>query len=90
MIHWDEEKNNKLLLERNITFEEISEIILNKKYLDILENPSRPEQQIFIIEMKDYIYVVPFIIDEDENIFLKTAYPSRKFQKKYGEKIWKT
>ena len=86
MIYWDNEKNNKLIIERNISFEEICEIILDKKYLDILENPARPEQQIFIIQMQEYIYVVPFIIDEDDNIFLKTAYPSRKFQKKYGGK----
>ena len=87
MIYWDEEKNNKLLLERNISFEEVCEIILDKKYLDILENPARPEQQIFIVKMQEYIYVVPFVIDKDENIFLKTAYPSRKFQKMYGGKI---
>ena len=39
---------------------------------------------IFIVRFKGYIYVVPFKIDEDDNIVLKTAYPSRKFNKKYG------
>ncbi len=87
MIIWDEEKNKKLIVERNISFEEIGEIILDKRYLDILENSARPEQQIFIIEWQTYIYVVPFVIDEDKNIVLKTAYPSRKFQKKYGGTI---
>jgi uncharacterized DUF497 family protein len=83
MIFWDEEKNIKLKLERNISFETVSEIILNKKYIDILENPARPEQNIFVVEINDYIHAVPFIIDKNSNIILKTAYPSRKLNRKY-------
>jgi len=85
MIYWEEDKNNKLLSERNISFDEISEIILQEKYLDILENPNREDQMIFIVRLNDYIYVVPFIIDENENIIIKTAYPRRKYNKLYGE-----
>jgi len=85
MIYWDENKNNKLITERNISFNEISEILLREEYLDILENPNRKDQLIFIICLQDYIYAVPFIIDENENIILKTAYPSRKFNKIYGD-----
>lgn len=83
MIIWDDEKNQKLQLERNISFEQISEIILRKEYLDILENPSRPNQQVFVVKLNDYIHSVPFIIDDQSNIVLKTAYPSRKLNKKY-------
>jgi uncharacterized DUF497 family protein len=86
MIYWDEDKNNNLIAERNISFDEISEIILREEYLDILENPSKENQMIFIVRLNDYIYVVPFVIDENENIILKTAYPSRKFNKIYGDK----
>ena len=83
MIFWDEEKNIKLKVERNISFEVISEIILNKEYLDILENPSNPHQNVFVVEINSYIYAVPFILDKDSNIILKTDYPSRKLDKKY-------
>ncbi len=83
MIIWDDEKNQKLQIERNVSFEEISEIILRKEYLDILENTSRPNQQIFVVKLNNYIYSVPFIIDGQSNIILKTAYPSRKLHKKY-------
>ncbi len=83
MIIWDDEKNQKLQKERRISFEEIAEVILRKEYLDILENTSRPDQQIFVVKLNDYIYSVPFIIDSQSNIILKTAYPSRKLQKKY-------
>ena len=83
MIIWDGKKNQKLQIERNISFEHISEIILRKEYLDVLENPSRPEQQLFVIKLNNYIHSVPFIIDEQSNIVLKTAFPSRKLNKKY-------
>jgi hypothetical protein len=83
MIIWDENKNLKLKLERNISFEQIADIILAEKYIDILEHPGRVNQFIFVIELSEYIYAVPFITDTDDNIILKTAFPSRKLQKKY-------
>jgi len=85
-IIWDDGKNEWLLINRGISFEEIAEIILNKKYLELLENPTRENQQYFILEIRNYTWVVPFIINEKEQIILKTAFPSRKFHKKYGRK----
>ncbi|MBI5215966.1 MAG: BrnT family toxin [Ignavibacteriae bacterium] len=84
-ILWDEEKNRKLKETRGIAFEEISQIILDGNYLAILENPSRPEQMIFVLPYKGYTHVVPFIVDNDENIVLKTVFPSRKFHKMYAK-----
>ena len=83
-ILWDETKNRKLMLDRGISFEVFADIILSKKYLDILENPARPNQMIFVISYSNYTYVVPFIFDKNSNIVLKTAFPSRKFHKLYG------
>jgi uncharacterized DUF497 family protein len=79
MIIWDDEKNQKLQVERGISFDQISEIILRKKYLDILENSSRPNQQIFVVKLNDYIHSVPFVVDDQSNIVLKTAYPVENF-----------
>lgn len=83
MIIWDDDKNQKLQNERNISFDEISEIILRKEYLDILKSASRPDQKIFVVKINNYICSVPFVIDEQSNIVLKTAFPSRKLHKKY-------
>jgi uncharacterized DUF497 family protein len=83
---WDENKNCKLIAERGFSFEEFASLILEKKYVDILKNPSRSNQKIFIIPYKDYTYVVPFVIDEDKNIVLKTVFPSRKYHRIYGRK----
>ncbi len=85
MILWDERKNLKLQLERKISFEEIAQIILRKEYIDILKNSSHRNQMLFVIKFNEYIWAVPFLLDEKDNIILKTAYPSRKLQKKYGE-----
>ena len=85
MIIWDDEKDLKLQIERNISFSRVAEIILKKEYLDLLENPARPNQQMFVVKLNNYVHAVPFIIDDDANIVLKTAYPSRKLNKKYME-----
>ena len=87
-IIWDKNKNEWLIINRRVSFEEIAELILNKGYMDIIENPTRENQQYFIMKLMNYTWVVPFVIDENERIVLKTAFPSRKFHKKYGgEKI---
>ena len=84
-ILWDDSKNKKLKETRGVSLEDVAQIILDKKYLAILENPAHPEQMVFVINYKAYTYVVPFIIDADDNIILKTVFPSRKFHKLYGE-----
>ena len=83
-IIWNETKNHKLMVERGISFEVFADIIINKKYVDIVENLSHPNQMIFICIYNNYTYGVPFILDKDKNIVLKTVYPSRKFHKLYG------
>lgn len=85
-IIWDDEKNLWLKLNRETSFEEIADKILNKQYVEILENPTRETQLYFIIEINDYTWVVSFLINENDEIVLKTAFPSRKYHKIYGRK----
>jgi len=59
-------------------------MILNKKYITILKNPSRPKQKMFILKYRNYIHCVPFLIDRDKDIILKTVYARRKFNRIYG------
>jgi hypothetical protein len=74
-----------LKAERNISFEEVVFHIGRQDVLDIVEHPN-PEkyqgQRIFIVNINDYAYLVPFVENERE-IFLKTIIPSRKATKKY-------
>lgn len=82
---WNDEKNNKLKLQRGVSFELIVSQIEDGKILDILEHPEQtkyPGQRILVIDVDDYAVLVPFIETEEE-IFLKTIIPSRKATKKY-------
>jgi len=78
-IIWDKAKNDKLIAERGISFDTFASLILQEKYSAILKNPSRDGQKIFIIPYRSYTYVVPFVVDENNNLVLKTIFPSRKF-----------
>ena len=86
---WDPEKNEKLKRERGISFEEIA-FFLGEGRLWKIESHYNHEnysnQQIFFIPIGDYIYLVPFV-EDDEIIFLKTAFPSRKATKEYRKEI---
>ena len=85
-ISWNKDKNEKLKNERGISFEDIVVLLCDeKRVLDIILHPNQekyPKQQIYIIEYKDYAYLVPYIETHNE-IFLKTIIPSRKATKYY-------
>jgi uncharacterized DUF497 family protein len=84
-IIWDKAKAARLLQTRQISLDEIADLLLQRRYLAILENPSHPEQMVFVLLYKNYTHVVPFVVDEENNIILRTAFPSRKFHKIYGK-----
>lgn len=82
---WDEAKNQKLKEERDVSFEEVVDAIDNKQLLDITDHPNKKKyvnQKMFVVEIDNYAYLVPFVEDENK-IFLKTIFPSRKATKKY-------
>lgn len=79
---WDEEKNKKLKHERGIGFEEIAIAIDEDKLLVTLEHPRKLNQKIYVVNIRGYAYMIPFV-EDGEKRFLKTIYPSRKMTKKY-------
>jgi uncharacterized DUF497 family protein len=81
---WNLEKNEKLIKERRISFEEVLIAITENHLLDIIKHPGKkyPNQKIFIVQINNYAYLVPFV-EDDEKIFLKTIIPSRKATKDY-------
>ena len=83
---WDNEKNKKLIAERQISFEEIVLYIGKEGYLlDTVTHPNQEKykgQRVFVVRAGDYVYLVPFEEKED-TVFLKTIIPSRKATKKY-------
>jgi uncharacterized DUF497 family protein len=84
-FEWNEEKNQLLRRERNISFEEIVAAVKKGKLLDRYKHPDEDKhchQEIMVVEINNYAHLVPFVEDE-ETYFLKTIYRSRKATKKY-------
>ena len=82
---WNADKNILLQTERDVCFEDVLVSINENRLLDIVQNPNSkkyPDQKIFVININNYAYLVPFI-ETDSIIFLKTIIPSRKATKDY-------
>lgn len=87
-IEWNEDKNQALQKDRGLSFEQIQIAIEQDKLIDIIQHPKvgYENQRILIIDIEGYIVLAPFVEDE-EKIFLKTAFKSRKATKQYiGDK----
>ena len=87
------EKNELLKEQRYISFEDVILALESGKLLDDVEHPNKEKysnQNIFIIliEIKDYVYLVPYV-EDDTSIFLKTIIPSRQMNKKYNKGVSK-
>ena len=92
-IRYSLEKNELLKEQRNISFEDVILALESGNLLDDIEHPNKekyPNQNIFIIliEIKDYVYLVPYV-EDDTSIFLKTIIPSRQINKKYNKGVSK-
>jgi len=85
VFEWDEGKNNKLKRERKVSFEKIARIINSGGLIDILDHPNQkkyPGQKLLIININGYAWVVP-AERRGNRLRLITAYPSRKYTKRY-------
>ncbi|MDX9796661.1 MAG: toxin [Arcobacteraceae bacterium] len=86
-IRWNEEKNQLLILQRGLSFEAVLEKLERGEIIAKKTHPNKekyPNQEIFVLKLDGYICYVPFVENEQE-IFLKSIIPSRKFNKEYGE-----
>lgn len=77
-FNWSPSKNEELKLLRGISFEEI----IQAELIAFAGHPSRMNQDILLFKLADYIWMVPCVVNEGE-VFLKTAFPSRKYTKKW-------
>ncbi len=84
-INWNPTKNQQLIVERGISFEDIVFYIQQGQLLDDIVHPNSekyPGQRIFVINVDEYVHLVPYVENRKE-IFLKTVIPSRKATKQY-------
>ena len=78
MVRWDQEKNERLKSKRGVSFEELMQAEVIGDFL----NDKRDNQRMLFVLYHDYVWVVPYV-ERGGEVFLKTAFPSRKFMRLY-------
>ncbi|MDY6950645.1 MAG: DUF4258 domain-containing protein [Thermodesulfobacteriota bacterium] len=87
-FNWSPEKNERLKRERGVSFEQVVFCIEGGRLLDVLEHPQPgryKNQKLYVVDIDNYAYIVPFV-DEGDERFLKTVFPSRKYTRLYLHK----
>jgi hypothetical protein len=81
-ITWDENKDERLRASRGIGFVELTAASVP----GIVQHPTRKNQKLLLFEVDGYVWAAPCVSRGDE-LFLKTAFPSRKYTKlwRFGE-----
>lgn len=77
-FRWSILKNSKLKAMRGVAFDEL----LKEEYLGALKHLQRKNQRLLLFLYDAYVWVIPCVV-EDEYIFLKTLFPSRKYMRLY-------
>lgn len=73
------------MTERGISFEDVLFALQSGKLIDDLFHPNNnkyPNQRMFVVEIDEYAWLVPYVETENE-IFLKSVIPSRKATRHY-------
>lgn len=83
-IRWDPDKSLKIQddPDRGVSLELIAELIQSNAILDIIVREAYPDQNAFVVSIDSDIWCVPFK-EDDESIFLITAWPDRKLKRMY-------
>ena len=83
---WSTAKNRQLIEQRGMSFERVVSAVEQGGLLDVLQHPNQgryPGQSIYVVDIEEYIYLVPFVMEKDGTRFLKTIIPSRKGTRDY-------
>ena len=83
---WSPEKNRRIKQERGFGFEDIVEAIDGGGLLDELRHPKDryKNQRLYVVNLNGYAIIVPYV-EEEDYVFLKTAFSSRRATKEYLE-----
>lgn len=84
-IDWSPAKNAELKDRYGFGFERVLVALADGKLLDEREHPNKERfghQRQLVVEIDDYAWVVPFVF-QDQQVFLKTLFPSRRATRDY-------
>ena len=80
------DKNQLLIKERGISFEDVITAIEGGAALDVVPHSNRtkyPNQEMYVVNINNYVYLIPFVRKDKNTVFLKTIIPHRKSTKLY-------
>ena len=80
-LRWNIEKERRLQSDNtrnSVTFADCTVAINDGRVVDVLSHPTLSHQRLAVLNIEDYIYIVPFVVEDDGTWFLKTVFPSRK------------
>lgn len=83
---YGEEKNRQIKKSRGVCFDDVELAVSNGGFYKVVDHPNKkkyPGQQMLLVLINNYIHAVPFVVDENGEFFLKTVFPSRKYNKLY-------
>ena len=75
-IRWSIEKERQLSEEKTrngVTFADCVVAVEEGRILDLLPHPTRDNQTLLILNIEDYAYVVPYVIEADGSWIFKRA-----------------
>jgi len=81
---WDPRKEILLTEKRGISFNQAVENLTGGNLLDVIANKNYPNQKFFVVWIIDYVYLVPYV-EEEDYYFLKTIIPNRNANKQYSK-----
>jgi hypothetical protein len=80
-FRYNPEKNIKILESREIGLDEIANAMIGGNVISVTDHYNKekyPNQKIAYVELLQKVYVVPYVQESEDSIFLKTAYPSSR------------
>ena len=84
-VRFDEDKAKKVFEKHGVVMEDVRQEILAERFdMDYVVNQDgHPGQKMFIVIINGYAHCVPFVKEPDGTYFLKTAFKSSLYQRRY-------
>lgn len=84
-IRFDELKAAVVLAKHEVDMCAVKQEILDERYDvdEVANQQGHPGQKMFIVAVNGYAHCVPYVIEPDGTYFLKAAFPSRIYQRRY-------
>lgn len=89
VFEWNPEKDQQLTEQRGVSFADVVESIVRDGPVDTYVHPNQrryPGQNIYVVDIRDYLYLVPFVEQDEGRRFLKTIIPNQRAMRRYGRR----